>query len=212
MDIVAEGQLFTGLMLALVQRRAKDMNLLPKSGVHPDVEIIRLCVLAETQLGARSHAGESAPSGLVDVGYRAFFVCPFGREGGKEKYFVAHQRQTNSATGKGIAGVVPLGLVLLPYRIGLGIEAHLVRIVARLRPRGAVQAPIVEANPQRTMKIVGALVHDHVDHATQRTAVFRLHARGVHHHLIDEVEGNISAGVAANQIGRLLAFNQVRVL
>ena len=62
------------------------------------------------------------------------------------------------------------------------------------------------------MPFVGAFVHDHVDHAAQCAAILGLNARGLHLYFRDEVEWNVGVGVTADDVGRLLAFNQVGVL
>ena len=55
-------------------------------------------------------------------------------------------------------------------------------------------------------------MHNDVDYAAQCAAVLRLDAGGVHDHFVDEVEGHIRVRVAADELGRLLAFHQIGVL
>lgn len=62
------------------------------------------------------------------------------------------------------------------------------------------------------MPVVGALIHDDVDYATERATILSFHARSLHLYFLDEVHGDVGMRIAANEVGRLLTFNQVRVL
>src|SRR5579864_2182836 len=62
------------------------------------------------------------------------------------------------------------------------------------------------------MIVIRALLHHHVNHATQRTTMFGLNSRVLDLHFIDEIKRNRRTGVAADQVCRLLALHEVGVL
>ena len=62
------------------------------------------------------------------------------------------------------------------------------------------------------MVAIAAFPHDDVHHATQRAAVLRFVAGGLDLDFLNEVEGNVGVGIAADEVSRVLTFHQIGIL
>ena len=86
------------------------------------------------------------------------------------------------------------------------------RVIARRAIGACVLGLVLKLHEHRTVKLGLALLHDDVDNTTESAAVLGLHAPTLDLDLLNEVEGHFGVGVATDQIGRLLSFNQIGVL
>ena len=106
-------------------------------------------------------------------------------------------------------------LIALESSIGQSparLRRRAVRIVVRKCARTRIHRLVLKLQKHRTMELRAALLHDHVHHAAQRSAMLCLNTRRLDLNLLNKVKGNVGVRVAANQIRGLLPFHQVRVL
>ena len=171
---------------------------------HPAIRAIVQKALVGVELGIKTGKEEYAIPELLVDGVRDAVKL-------REQI---HDRSANGDARVEIAGVWPDGLVNLSRWIDgspRSCRSAGTRIVAQGRGTRAVQGAVLERREYRAVPGVGALVQDHVDHATQRAAILGLNARGLHLHFRDEIHGDVGMREAADDVGRFLAFNQVGV-
>ena len=180
-----------------------------------------MCVLAE---GNHAAVGAVVDGPLIGVELRVEAAkegnALFERLVGGVGYTVepreeVYQRATDRDAGPKVTGVRPDRLVSLIGGVG---EAPALRaagvggIIAHGDSRRTVHGAVLEAREESAMPAVGALIHDDVDHATQRAAVLSLDAGGLQLHFLDEVHGDVGVRVATDKVACLLTFNEVGVL
>src|SRR5262249_15251580 len=132
---------------------------------------------------------------------------------------VLPDRATEREAGENVAGLIFLGDIFLERGIGEPPRTRSrtrryssgVRIVAAEGGRSRIHRVVFEIAENGAVPRVAALLHDDVDHATEGAAVFGLDAGVLDFDLVDEVEGNAGARVAADQIGGFLTFHKVRI-
>src|SRR5262249_12249971 len=65
---------------------------------------------------------------------------------------------------------------------------------------------------QLAVESIAAFLHDHIDHAAKSATVFGFDARSLDLNFLNELERNISAGISAGNVLRILAFDEIAVL
>ena len=212
-DGISSGQVFTGLALILREVRTEDAQALGCLHVNTGRGVVGLRVAVEAL-----HAGIVVIGAEVDA---AVLRAVLRSKSEESKDAILHQRSADDEAGLDVAGVIFLGLVVLRVviearRIGRqcshGVSHRTVRIEAGIGRRRAVQEAGFRRNREGAMPAVGATFHEDVDHATQSTAMLGFNTRGLDLHFLNELKGDIGMRIAANQVGRVLAFHQVRVL
>src|SRR5258708_20774249 len=79
-------------------------------------------------------------------------------------------------------------------------------IIALVSNGRTIEGVLLELREHRSMISVAAFLHNDVDHATQRTAVFRFNAGALDLNFLNEVKRNVGVREATGDIGGFLTF------
>src|ERR1700733_15996237 len=86
------------------------------------------------------------------------------------------------------------------------------RVITRRAVWACIESLVLKLHEDRTVKLGGALLHDNINNATESSTILGLHARALDLDFLNKIEGHVRVRVPADQIRRLLPFNEIRVL
>ncbi len=201
-------------LLQLIEPGAEQAKTIGGSDVDAGSGVVSLDILAKRD---RTAAGnDRAIRGIQDF---ALELIEFRIESGETEYAVLQNGSAKGEARKDIAGLIVLRDIFLKIRIslegGMGSQGDRLlggsRVVATVSGSMGVQGVIFEIGEYGAVVVVGSLFHDNVDDAAESATVFGLNAGVLDFDFIDKVERNGGAGIAADEIGRFLTFDEVRI-